>query len=86
MIGGRSPTYASGISSVTSPSDNDQLAELITNLNITNVSSTNNEIPSPDNIVHLVNDQPSQSTVLSPKQLLVRESKFITPRGGRGGG
>ena len=50
----RSPTYASSISIVTTPFDNDQLAEL--NLNITNVSSTNDEIPPQENTVHLVDD------------------------------
>jgi hypothetical protein len=67
----RSTAYASSISSITSPTDNDQLADSNTNLNISNVSSTNNEFPTPDNTVLLVDDQPSQSTVLSPKQSLV---------------
>jgi hypothetical protein len=64
-----SPTYASSISSVTTPFGNDQLAEL--NLNLTNVSSTNNEIPPQENTIHLVDDQPSPSTVRSSKQSLV---------------
>ena len=61
--------------------------------NITNVSSTNNEIPPPDNIVLLVDDQPSQSDVLSPKQSLVprklpsaiQQSQQSTNKGAKNG-